>query len=293
MAHFTHLPPELHYAIIEYLDLPSLASLYHVFQAPSSSLNAVSAITTQLAEDMIYHYLRNGPPRIQFAIRNYSSPVSRFSIQTPRVCVRPRYRAPLKEMTSPWGQTKEKGYHTCSFFLFKNITTREYNQFPESRNHGIHMTIKATNLENRLCTMYLSGIHSANLSGTSLQIPLSNHNNNNGTYYPFYPFLELRYWENVGPGKLEDTSLTIPNDNGTILSRTLIQDQLLRGVWLHSDGSSSTPLPMEWFEEMGLGRVRCTVRMTLERNAELSRLWCACFRLGCMEVGFLGEGEGE
>src|SRR5579859_7544933 len=72
MAFFTKLPPELLYAIIESLDLPALASLHDALRdIPFTS--TVCAIISQKATNQLYAWILTGLPKIQFAIRHYTS----------------------------------------------------------------------------------------------------------------------------------------------------------------------------------------------------------------------------
>ena len=280
---FRHLPAELKFAIVEKLDLLDLLSLHQVLQALPPSCSSV-AITVQTAKDVLYrdYLLGSEDPWIYFSLKNYiSTPGNPES----KAQGNPRSSSPFKKTLRPTrgGPTEpERRYYSLKFMLSKDMArvdgrrdiTRVYE--PLSDTH-FQMTVRATQFWKYICSMTFTGPDSAAVKGTSIKFPLGH------WISPFlWPhYIELRYWQTTGPAHVEDIELKDPP--GIARSRTISQELLLTGAWLFQRGEG-VPLPVEWFDEMGLWSIRFTIKMR-KWNLDMEGPRTD-FRLNCVDVEF-------
>jgi len=256
------LPAELWYEIMKWFDLHDLASLYQVFEHVPS-IPALSTITSQVAQALIYDDILSGIPEINLTIGIYF-----------------RQRNPITELGEPLldDPTDSDGIPTvnsqaiplevihcfnCPFRLMTSLKQR-FNRVSKER---MRMNIRTRTDDivddfNDTCKMYVDNTHPICI--TPIDVDFRSYRLRDTQLS--YTRIRLSYEAHVSPPISEDIHTKTPVAAHS-MTRVLRHERLLTKAW-YQTAEKEIPLPLKWFQEIGLGTLKMTVRLVRLESCE-------------------------
>jgi hypothetical protein len=254
------LPAELWYEIMKWFDLQDLASLYQVFEHVPS-IPALSTITSQVAQALIYDDILTEIPEINFRtavyLREPRNPITEFGFGEP-LLDDPTDSDGIPTVNSQGIPLRVGPCITSRFILIKSLK-RGFNRVSKERMRmdlttdgdlsdfrDIYSMFVDKTLPIFIIPIYVSFFHLDRLRDSQRNILTSR--------------FKLSYEAHVSPPILEDIPFEEP-DHWHSMTRVLRHQRLLTEAWYNKTGEKEIPLPLKWFQDIGLGTLKMTMRL--------------------------------
>lgn len=252
------LPAELWYEIMKWFDLHDLAALYQVFEHVPS-IPALSTITSQVAQALIYDDMLSEIPEINFRTAVYlrERRITEFGIEP--LLDDPTDSDGIPTVNSQGIPLRVGPCITSRFKLIKSgYLKRGFNRVSKERMRmdlttdgdlydcrDIYAMFQDKTLPIFINPIYVSFLHFDRFHSQR---------------YRLTSRIKLSYEAHVSPPILEDIPFEEP-DHWHSMTRVLRHHRLLTEAWYNKTGEKEIPLPLKWFQDIGLGTLKMTVTL--------------------------------